>query len=914
MKKLLIISLLFAFCKIQATTYYVRTDGHNAASGLNNTNNATTGAWLTHVYAFAHVSSGDSIVTIQGTYTETAQLVLIPGVSWHGLDSATCIIKSTITTKYIEMVNMRSAENTNGNQTISGLKFDGQNTTFSFFRIGGRSNVSIHDCSFADPQIYGVTFAVHNADDFDPGFPTHYDTSNKFYNNTMYNCGNWDADVTAGYGALQIGGQKDMLIFNNSIIQNNTCYNNGWNIKYWQGGYNVGTKIHDNYFKAKAECFTLGDQNWDFSIEMFNATGMEINNNTIINGCVDYNFNSTVGFGLGGSLIVGPYAYSLWIHDNTFYMESANTHIQTGITLEYSIDSVFIENNTFDKYNIGILYTPRPASTVSNVFVHNNLFTDVTLAEGAEGYFIDHRVYSGTNLTFNNLEYYNNTFLASSSNPVLYGIALPNSTSGGTLSNIKIKNNIIKGSINAPIQVLEGTVAITNLDIEYNDIYGCGNSNLPSYTVSPGAGYTFANNLNILPEFGGSNYSLVNTSALIDAGVNVGLPFTGTAPNINWVETTAPAPPTVNAGPDQIITIPATVTLTGTVTAGSGASIVSTVWTQLTGTVGTLNTPTSTTTTFTGLATTSSFRLTATDNFGAITTDDVIIVVANPGGCPVLDPTHKGTGVTLSGGGLVANINNGTVLGTIPMIGQKYFEVTVGASPYFSSFGVANLAVDLNQFTGYDVYGWSVYISNFGTPSQGSMHNSGGGGINSNALTAGDVIGVAYNSATGIMDVYQNGVIIGTHVWTGITGTVFPAFGSAVYNSTQFTANFGPSFAYTPPTGYTGLCTATPPTANAGADTTLVQPTSSLTIVGSGTDAVSQAWTQVSGPATITFTNGTTFIPTLSGLTVAGTYVVRLTVTGDGTATDDRTITVRAAPTVNGVINRNYSRRIIVPH
>ena len=56
-------------------TYYVRTDGHDAASGLNNTNDATTGAFLTIQHALDKVVALDlSIynVTIQvadGTYT-----------------------------------------------------------------------------------------------------------------------------------------------------------------------------------------------------------------------------------------------------------------------------------------------------------------------------------------------------------------------------------------------------------------------------------------------------------------------------------------------------------------------------------------------------------------------------------------------------------------------------------------------------------------------------------------------------------------------------------------------------------------------------------------------------------------------------------------------------------------------------
>ncbi len=170
-----------------------------------------------------------------------------------------------------------------------------------------------------------------------------------------------------------------------------------------------------------------------------------------------------------------------------------------------------------------------------------------------------------------------------------------------------------------------------------------------------------------------------------------------------------------------------------------------------------------------------------------------------------LDPSNKGGGVTLSNGNLTAVINISTVLGTVALVGKKYFEVKIDFSPYFSCFGVANNGVTLGNLLGVDLLGWGLYITNFGTPSQGSFHNNGGGAINSNGLNVGDVIGIAYDSSTGGMDAYQNGKLIGT-VFTGITGTVYPAISSAVANSTQLTINLGQNpFFGIPPAGYTGV-------------------------------------------------------------------------------------------------------------
>jgi hypothetical protein len=95
------------------------------------------------------------------------------------------------------------------------------------------------------------------------------------------------------------------------------------------------------------------------------------------------------------------------------------------------------------------------------------------------------------------------------------------------------------------------------------------------------------------------------------------------------------------------------------------------------------------------------------------------------------------------------------------------------------------------------------------------------------------------------------------------------------------------------------------PTSSAGADKSLTLPTSTTTLIGSGTDAdgtiASYAWTSVSGPAAVSFGSGNAATTTVSGLTVAGIYVLRLTVTdnNDATASDDVSVFVNQPPTVS---------------
>ncbi|TQF16183.1 hypothetical protein FJV41_09780 [Myxococcus llanfairpwllgwyngyllgogerychwyrndrobwllllantysiliogogogochensis] len=109
------------------------------------------------------------------------------------------------------------------------------------------------------------------------------------------------------------------------------------------------------------------------------------------------------------------------------------------------------------------------------------------------------------------------------------------------------------------------------------------------------------------------------------------------------------------------------------------------------------------------------------------------------------------------------------------------------------------------------------------------------------------------------------------------------------------------------------------PVANAGADRSLVLPTSSLTLTGTGTDAdgtiASYAWTQVSG-TTATLSGASTATLAISGLS-AGAFIFRLTVTDDDGAThsDDVTVTVTNAPPNQApVANAGTDRTVVLPN
>jgi pimeloyl-ACP methyl ester carboxylesterase len=116
-------------------------------------------------------------------------------------------------------------------------------------------------------------------------------------------------------------------------------------------------------------------------------------------------------------------------------------------------------------------------------------------------------------------------------------------------------------------------------------------------------------------------------------------------------------PPVMNAGNDPTITLPLnTVTLSGTGSDIDG-TVVSQLWTKTAGGSATITSPTSYTTTVTGLAAGAYvFRLTGTDNSGATGYDSAIVTV-NPNTPPTADAggitliTIPPTSISLEGGG-----------------------------------------------------------------------------------------------------------------------------------------------------------------------------------------------------------------------------------------------------------------------
>jgi len=513
-----------------ANTFYVSTTGNDATG-----TGTITAPWRTLAKATTAVTTSGSIIHVNaGTYVETATIALPVGVNLEGADSSSTIIKSTVSADYTPLMNVSSAVGTNGNQSISKLKFDGQLTNFLAIFVGGRGGVSIHDCSFSNFKDRGIIFSGKG--DYTDGAPAVYASNNKFYNNRVLNCARYiHPNGYYGMGNLNVGGQNGIEIYNNTIIQNQRpSGDNGWPIKYANEGHNKGMKIHDNILtKNKFLGNYNGDNDWDFCIELwYSEGGCEIYNNSIQGGIdLAYNFKTT-------------YSWSYWVHHNTISQPTLNDKFQGGIYTEREVQGMIIEYNTFnnvaDVVSLNIEdFPPQPSfNGLSNIIIRKNLATNLgrAIGNGNNGSAINISTHPTATFALDGLTIDNNTFVAAPNNAPWEGLYLNFGTTSGTAKNIFIRNNIVQGFQDTWLRLGNSNSTVNGLTVTNNNAYSNANNNPILANGTPGA-YSYTGNMTSNPLFVGStNFSLTSSSPLIDKGVDVGLPFNGTKPDVGYFE------------------------------------------------------------------------------------------------------------------------------------------------------------------------------------------------------------------------------------------------------------------------------------------------------------------------------------------------------------------------------------------
>jgi hypothetical protein len=203
--------------------------------------------------------------------------------------------------------------------------------------------------------------------------------------------------------------------------------------------------------------------------------------------------------------------------------------------------------------------------------------------------------------------------------------------------------------------------------------------------------------------------------------------------------------------------------------------------------------------------TVNNISLTAGSTYDSMT-DSPTVTSASVANYATMNPLDTGSTITLSEANLktTSTATNNTSRGTIGVTsGKWYWEVQV------VSGGNYVIGVATGTFTNA-TSAFTAYAGGYGYVDNGNKQNNGTSVAYGGTMSAGDIIGVAFDASAGSLTFYKNNTSQGV-AYTGLTnGPYFPA-GSC--QSSVMVFNFGQRpFTYTPPTGFNALNTYNLPT------------------------------------------------------------------------------------------------------
>ena len=639
--------------------HYVSTTGSNSNSGT------LASPWLTLDYAATQVTTmGDTIQILDGTYTITQAALIAPGVNVKGQSIAGTILLSNYKNDWnfnnpdsAAITFASTTEGTNGNQSISNLTLDGDSLTGnSAIVVKCRSNVFIHDMTIKDFFINGIFLTGSSVNSETQ--PTTYSTGNKIYNIIIQNCSDSDATWNGG-GNININGQQGLEIYNFTL--NNTARpagRNGDNIL--NNRFGKGLHIY-NGTSTKA---SLGNDGWNFHFEIPNGSGgTEINNVTFNGGdcLVDIGGNVPIDY---------SYPHMFYIHNNyaqdSLGAANTSTHGKTAFAIEGAkVVNVVIDSNKFEYITQPFGMTDGTGAGVptndSNIVFSRNVsnYTGSAIAGTYQNLIEIQKINSGG--TIKGLKIINNTIKPNATvNSTAISITGNNSAN---ISGVDIGSNVFMNGNNGYWMRVDNTGStFDSLTIRNNNLFNNPNANAVSFTGNAVTHYTNTVNISADPLFISlSDLHLQATSPNIGAGYNYGY---GT--DIGAYQYVAP-PPTIAISANQTIAVDSTsVSAVGTAT--SGQTITAYAWAVSSGT-GTFGSPTSASTTVTGLSSGANvLRCTVTQTDGQTAYKEVTITVnfpaptANAGTDQTI--TLPTSSANLSGSGTVASGQTASYLWT----------------------------------------------------------------------------------------------------------------------------------------------------------------------------------------------------------------------------------------------------------
>lgn len=506
--------------------YYVTTGGSDAGGHTGEVGDP----WASVSHACSLVSGvGDVIHVAAGSYTDNVQAVLAVGVKISGADKATTTINTTASPYIAATSNVPCVD---GSNEISGITFNGGGTAALCLRSRARNNLKIHDCVFQNFTTEGVAiYGKYGYDDSTGAFQnaacaggeptatycasglqnlnvwpgtTDWATGVEVYSNTFTNCKLFPNTI------------QGALIHDNTINNGGTLGGVGNTGYFWSG-----VKFYNNSITLAANtASTIAIEIWCIS------------DNTEF-----YNNVSNAWFSVLENEAGGNSPYSFQVRNNDF---RSNLPASIGFALEigFRLSDVLISGNIFG--NTGANNTYQRCIMLANRGTQNNYYItrNIFLTTNGAPVELSSDPNAGQVSNHANIYFYNNVFDSSgSTNGIL--ISCSNTAPAGTLSNIVVRNNYfnvgtraVGFSPNPPTGTCSGNYYDHNM-------VATGKAHVQS---GGDATFTIASNLTANGEFLATGdlwtnyYKPTPEGNLIDAGADVGLAYTGDAPDIGVFE------------------------------------------------------------------------------------------------------------------------------------------------------------------------------------------------------------------------------------------------------------------------------------------------------------------------------------------------------------------------------------------
>lgn len=526
---IILLLLLFPSAAV-AATYYADWNNGTDQVGCGAASGASACKTPSRVFTEQSPGNGDTVsIAASASYVDNTQCTLPIGVNFVGAGGVNGSTKITSSTQYY-LVAQTSVPAQAGNQTISGVWLAEAAGARHGLILSGRTDVIIDDVKITGAYDWGLARIT--------GKFGYDDSSGDFWRNDCTGseptCSHCDNDYSLSVMPLSTDYAQNIEIKNCQFGDTT----DGGQVRFAALG--SGCKIHDNiWYDSTAGHFVSGECYWWNAVEFYNNTlthgGGTINVNAIAlevwhlyNGTKIYNNTSNGWFSLGGNSQGGedqdPISYELY--DNTFNSSLSVDAGRECIEIMGYMQNVYVYGNyIIGTYQRGIGLWGQ--GTIGSITIRNNVFYNTGEPIAIIGNLV--------NSDIDNVYIYHNIFDCGSINTI--GIA----SSLGDVDGVIIKNNIFL-SPNYSAIIYPSGHTVSGCYFTYNDAYNAtsgATQDLGSggWTDNSTGNQTYNPELNNSgnrpdPYYRASSFS----SNVVNAGVDVGLSYYGSAPDIGRYE------------------------------------------------------------------------------------------------------------------------------------------------------------------------------------------------------------------------------------------------------------------------------------------------------------------------------------------------------------------------------------------